>query len=133
MSFEKRNPLPPGRYWIDVADRPPGQVVEFRSFLEDSRVDVESEEETPADGPTPAQCFFLFKTDKPLAFASDRFGFPTIAKTSDHSKSDTGQVPDPVKDANEMLSTGIALLEGLAIVFTLKTVFDFLSKFRKAP
>lgn len=132
MSLERRNPLPPGRYWIDVADRPAGQVAEFRSFLEDSRVDVESEEDTPADGATPAQTFFLFKTDKPLAFASERFGFPTIARADEHSKSDTGQVPDPQKDANEMLSTGIALLEGLAVVFTLNTVFNFLKSFRKA-
>ncbi len=145
MSFEKRNPLPPGRYWIDVSGTDKvsgfafllsqaaalGAVVVENVELNGASVDLGSVLEALEGGNNPA-AWFLFRVTDVGTFSIDQsqLGFATIADPNVHSQDDTVQKPDPVGDAQDTLKTMIAVLEGVAVVITLKTVLDFFKSMR---
>lgn len=89
--MQRENPLPAGRYWVDVfeADQPA-----FRLWLESHSgpVKVVSTESHPADGGGPARDWYLFEVAEPVPWEGP--GFPTIA-TNVTSSDDTVQKPPP--------------------------------------
>lgn len=120
------NPLPPGRYWLDVFEQPEGQTEEFLEFTRGGLVDVESTEEFPADGTTPRRTFFLFRVKEPGAvFNAEKFGFPNIAPDNIKSSADTALVPEvdatPTGPALRVaLVVGAAALVVAGVVYLIK-------------
>lgn len=85
------NPLPEGRYWIDIFGAAKRTAfLEWRAKHKDS-VRVRGTEENA--GP-PLHAWFLFVVDHPVPFPPG-LGYPTIADASVKSKDDTVQRPDP--------------------------------------
>ena len=124
------NPLPPGRYWIDVADFPAGQIADFQKWASESGslVTIETTEEHPRDeaGGIPPRAFFIFRVSPPGAFFDPKqFGFPTIADAGVKSEDDTAQVPDDDATGPSALKValvvgGVALVLGAVVYFTTK-------------
>lgn len=140
MAIERRQPLPAGRYWIDVfGDK--FYIMEGWIKAAGDAVHVESQHLTPATGfdsnsgppllpgpdglgnSTPQVMWYLFTTSKPLYWVGQVLGFPTIATADIQSKADTATRPPPVKgpldDVLDVLPKGeglgaLALLAGLA-------------------
>lgn len=135
MAQEKRNPLPVGRYSLDVADFPPGHIDEWNAFVaaNTAKLTVEETEEFAEDNGVPRRVFTIFHTSAPVFFPVTNFGPPTIAPKNVKSEADTETVPDanesdPFKGVERLIALGEVVL-GL---FTLKSVLDLVSKIRKA-
>lgn len=97
MTLERRNPLPKGRYWVDMF----GDNRElFNEWLTANRGLVHriSVESFPADDGGPARDWSLFEvTGGPTGEFLPEWvgiGFPTIADSSVMSSSDTVTAPD---------------------------------------
>lgn len=131
-AVERRNPLPPGRYWIDVF----GTDIElFDMWLKGNGaigfVDVLSTEffdEKPAVPPflesRPARNWILFRVNAHTPFNQTEFGFPTIAGEDVSSSSDTVQRPERQEGPNlarVLLLTGVTIIGFLAISTYLST------------
>jgi hypothetical protein len=125
MTFEKRQPLPPGRYWIDVIG--PDKTARFASTLAlgaaHGITNVEASESwTPGileDGEP--QTWFLFTVNQTdflgrkvagLEFDTKEFGFPTIATAEIQAKDDTVQKPP---DPTDTLIPAWAKMVGLVV------------------
>lgn len=96
--LERRNPLPPGRYWIDVFGN---NIGPFQSWLQSNRpsLTVESSRDFTVRG-QPTRWWVLFVTRAPLTFDQKRFGFPTVADASVHRSEDTAtNAPFTTSDA----------------------------------
>lgn len=118
MAIERRNPLPTGRYWVDVFD--PHRRA-FKEWLEDNHVTVEQTKEYETN--TPLGTWYLFSVSEPVQWEGP--GFPTIADASVQSHDDTAQKAPPEKEGLEKLeeiveNTGsflaIAAMLGVAYV-----------------
>lgn len=125
--IERRNPLPAGRYWLDV---PAAKLEELQGFFaaNASRVHVESTEQD--DGVT----WMLFTVSEALPWFAVNFGYPTVAGANVHSKADVVQTPDlppgPAETAQGLLDQagnavhligiGFAVLIGLKILEAVK-------------
>lgn len=129
MTFEKRQPLPPGRYWIDVIG--PEKVARFVSLLNaGATIGAVTVEDTTTWSPNllegivgggAPQAWFLFSVNfqdfqgrkvAGLEFDTKEFGFPTIATDDIHSKDDTVQKPP---DPTDTLIPAWAKLAGLVV------------------
>lgn len=111
MALEKRNPLPIGRYWIDILN---SKVEEFSGFLEGhkSTIHVEvTEGDSSEEGGT---TFYLFNTSAPFTWLPVNFGYPTIAGPEIKSKADTTQRPDLPKNPLDNLADNLDKIEGFA-------------------
>lgn len=97
MTVETRNPLPAGRYWIDVS-KEPTSLGTFLGFLDAGKsfVHVEVTEDDPDFS------WYLFATTKDLVWPSN-IGYPTIAEKNVKSRADTIQRPDPEKDVLDQI------------------------------
>ncbi len=97
MTVETRNPLPAGRYWIDVS-KEPTQLGTFLGFLDAAKgfVHVEATEDDPDFS------WYLFTTTKDLVWPSN-IGYPTIAEKNVKSRADTVQRLDPEKDVLDQI------------------------------
>lgn len=98
MSEVRTNPLPPGRYWLDVSDTPKAATVdEWNDWHEAnaSKVSVETTEETPAEHGNPRRLFVIFKVSSPVFFPAGNFGFPQVAGPNVHSEQDVFGAPEP--------------------------------------
>lgn len=100
MALERRQPLPPGRYWVDVVG--PDHVKLFDGWLQAfaQHITIEEHEVTQPiqSGPNlpplrPGVEWFLFHTDAPLVWFGSVLGFPTIATPEVKTKADTQTVP----------------------------------------
>jgi hypothetical protein len=122
MALERTNPLPVGRYWIDVNN---SKTDEFNAFMAShkgsARVEVTegdgSEEAT--EGNTSEKggtTFYIFTVSKPFTWLSVNFGFPTIAGPNIKSKSDTIQSPDLPKNALDELDVTLTKIGGFAML-----------------
>ena len=98
MTVERRSPLPPGRYWLDVTGK--ARIEDFEGYLSTtarSAIAVERREDT--DVPTPQitrvekQRWYLFRVLKPARWFGGNFGFPTIAHPDVRTRADTATVP----------------------------------------
>lgn len=131
-AVERRNPLPPGRYWIDVFG---ADIEPFDMWLKGNGaigfVDVLSTEffdGQPAVPPfldaRPARNWILFRVNAHTPFNQIEFGFPTIAGNDINTSSDTAQRPDPEEGPNLariLLLSGVTILGFLAISTYLST------------
>lgn len=89
--LERRQPLPPGRYWVDVFG---DKRAQFSFWLETSPgVMILATESFPANG-GPERDWYLFKTTMPVAWDALNFGYPTIADETITSSDDTVQKPE---------------------------------------
>jgi hypothetical protein len=104
MTIERRNPLPAGRYWIDIFE---SGFTAFQSWLSNNKssVRVETTEDYPAAGDAPARQFYIFAVSAPTAWPSDRgLGLPSIATSNVTSSSDTATRPDPPPDVVDQIA-----------------------------
>lgn len=106
MAVETQNPLPAGRYWIDVS-KDPVPLGTFQGFLSAFKefIHVGVTEDDPEFS------FFIFTTSKPLVWPQG-IGYPTIAGPEVKSRADTVQRPDPEKDVTDLLPTAGDLVKG---------------------
>lgn len=104
MTLERRNPLPAGRYWIDVVSAKQDEFTGYLAAMGD-RVHVEA---TEAGEPL----WFLFQVKTPIPWFPINFGFPTIAPASIKSKADTVSRPDLPKDGADQIDDAVKGLAG---------------------
>lgn len=134
--LERSNPLPPGRYWIDIIDVP--NQIAFNAWAFDNRptVNVLKTEHFQAlewpDCPiTEGQCWpsrdwVLFDVTSNTRWLPTVFGFPNHADETVQSSSDTADVPEDPDfcdigcQAGKVALAGGVLLGGLALVFLIK-------------
>lgn len=91
-AIERRNPLPAGRYWVDVFDPDIAAWTAWRT-RNGQNVKVEETEHFEGD---PSRDFIIFKVLAPVPWEGP--GLPTIAEPSVQTSSDTGQRPAPEPD-----------------------------------
>lgn len=140
MTIERRNPLPAGRYWIDVVG---DNFYVMEGWLKAVApfVQVENQHLTPATGfdpgagppllpgpdavanSTPRIMFYIFRTSKALPWVGAVLGFPNIAGPQIQTQADTTARPPtpkgPLDDFFQNLPSGeglgaLALLGALA-------------------
>jgi hypothetical protein len=114
--IERRNPLPVGRYWIDIS-KEPVPMGTWQGFLGAATgfVHVESTEDDET------QSFYIFTTTKELVWP-DGIGSPSIAGPAIKSKADTVQRPDPEPDAIDQIPTPGQLFKGIGDTVTVVAV-----------
>lgn len=107
MTVETRNPLPAGRYWIDVS-KSPKSLGTFLGFLDAHKgfVHVEATEDDPEFS------WYLFSTTKDLIWP-EGIGYPTVAGADIKSRADTVQRADPEKDVIDQLPTAGDIVSGV--------------------
>lgn len=120
MALERRNPVPVGRYWLDV---PASKVEDFNGFLKSNseRIHVENTEGTDV-------VFYIFSVSEPVQWFAANFGFPEIAGANVQSKADAVQTPDlppsAADTAEGLLNKAGKLVEfvgiGLGLLLALK-------------
>lgn len=111
MAVERRNPIPPNTYWIDVQG---SKVPGFEAWLKKNAETVildsrEDERRVPRSTPLPgakgtiASSWFLFTVLQPTqSFPQTTFGFPSIAGDVKR-KSETVQRPKPVTSSDILI------------------------------
>lgn len=98
------NPLPIGRYWIDVfGDNRDKLALWFRQNRD--TVDALTTESFDKNPGGPARDFYIFRVKAPTTFEAVTFGFPTVAGSNVQSSDDTVQRPDPVTTEQVVQST----------------------------
>lgn len=113
MALERRNPLPPGRYWIDLFPSPVDGKPDGREhFAEwsDRHNDAVHVETTQSFDSDPPRTFVIFKTFKDLPWGQEMgtvVGFPTIAGKEVQASEDTVQRPPPEETAPPTFFEGI--------------------------
>ena len=95
MALVRTQPLPAGRYWIDVRGE---QLDAWMAWIKANPGTVTVEhaepvEVTPFIGPAVGITFFIFSTARPLQFDQRLFGFPSSAPADIKSANDTAQRP----------------------------------------
>lgn len=106
MAMQRANPLPIGRYWVDV---PAAHVLEFQGWLADhaNKVTV-IKHETHLE-----LSWYLFEVTSPVEWKGP--GFPTIDEGA-QSQADTGERPPPPPSISEQVEqAGDTLKAGLTI------------------
>ncbi len=105
MALERRNPVPVGRYWIDVQN---SKTDEFNGFLASHSKSIHTDTTEGDSSEEGGTTFYIFKVLTPVTWLPVNFGFPTIAGPEVKSKSDTVQRPDlpknPLDDLDDTLS-----------------------------
>jgi len=111
MAIQRNNPLPPGKYWVDVFD-PDRQ--EFRGWLADnaSTLHVEKQEDKLARGGYPAETWYLFTVTAPTPWNGP--GFPTISDDAVQQWDDTAERPPPPPSVSEQAGEVIDSVEAAA-------------------
>jgi hypothetical protein len=89
-AVERANPLPAGRYWVDVF-APDAEA--FGAWLSANRATVRIRTTEHYDS-TPPRDWYLFEVTAPTSWQGP--GLPTIAASNVTSSSDTAVRPDPV-------------------------------------
>lgn len=102
MPLERRSPLPPGLYWLDVLGAKRAEFIAWRTANKET-VRVRSTEAFPA--PAPGRDWYKFEVLSATPWEAVRFGFPNIIAATDRidSSADTVQRPDPQKDPLDKL------------------------------
>jgi hypothetical protein len=98
VTVERRSPLPPGRYWLDVTSK--ARVADFESYLESTARDAitverrqDTEIPTPKISAVELQRWYLFRVTRPVRWFAGNFGHPTIAGPSVRTRADTATAP----------------------------------------
>ncbi len=95
---ERRNPLPVGRYWVDVFEK---DAASFAAWLAAHKADVRVRTTQHFDT-TPARDWVLFEVVRPVDWQGP--GLPDVATGDVVASSDTVQRPPPEKDALQKIS-----------------------------
>lgn len=106
-ALERRNPLPAGRYWIDVF-QPDSAAWQAWLVSNAQNVKIEETEHFAEVDQFPDRDFFIFKVLTPVTWQGP--GFPSIADATIKSSTDTRDRPDPTKDPTDV---GADLVESL--------------------
>jgi hypothetical protein len=131
----RTNPLPAGRYWLDVFGDNRDKMSTWLKTNAAS-LQVEDTESFEATTDFPARDFYIFSVKSPAPWDAVTFGYPTVADSSVKSSNDTVQKPQ-VESSTQILQsaadtvTKIAFWSAVAIagVLVLKTA-DTLGVFR---
>jgi len=144
MAVQRKNPVPPGKYWVDMFDTigPGGGILGFDAWLRrnDDKVKLLKREEhgatfawdpfsgEPATG-SRRRVWYLFQVQQPVAWTKG-WGFPTIVSTGDNpsppnkpepqTSDDTVQkptIPGPMEQLSEMFSDAKTVLVIIAAVW----------------
>lgn len=124
----RTNPLPVGRYWLDVFGDNRDKMASWVTSG-GSSVQVQDTESFDENSGGPARDFYIFKVLAPLAWDAVTFGYPTVADSSVNSSDDTVQKP-AVESTQDILQaagdtvTKIAFWGAIIVggVLVLKTV-----------
>jgi len=108
VAQERRNPLPPGRYWLTVISTGGNsQLSNFRQWAASNPARVQITHTEPAGGGTSNGGFFIFEIVKlPTRFDVAQFGFPNVAGPEVQTKADTEQRP-PVPTASSITADAL--------------------------
>lgn len=120
MAIERRNPLPPARYWVNV---PPESTADFDQWLATNAPSLHVDSTSALNG---GWNFVLFTVLAPVAWQGP--GLPDIADASVQSYADTITSP-PVTDATDSLLSSaetLARYVGLG-AFALLAIYVFVS------
>lgn len=129
MAIERANPLPIGRYWVDVFE--PDRAA-FLNWIDANagKLNILVKQYYMQNAGGPARNWFLFDVLQPVDWEGP--GFPTIATEEVHTSEDTAQKPPPPPSLTEELdamaqtsSNAIKLGIGAAIAYV---VYRVLSK-----
>jgi hypothetical protein len=134
MALAKSNPLPPGRYWIEVLGNPErldgmgGNITTFTNWVKNTGAVIINSELTPARPKAwgdvePAHLWALFELHNPTPALPIELGFPTIADSSVTTKADTSapksssgvSLPGPMLPSPETVKEGISMLTWVVI------------------
>ena len=141
-AMERANPLPVGKYWVDVFTP---QEAAFQDWLRRNKANVivtTTESYDPIDG-SPGRAWRLFEVNSPVMWEGP--GFPTIAGPGVNSSTDTADRPAPEKDpfdkldfdklGDEIAKTGKTIMwvgVGLAVVVVGGAIIYYMPR-RAAP
>jgi hypothetical protein len=115
---ERRNPLPVGRYWVDVFN---SKEAAFREWLQAHKADVRvlTTETFEPVGDYEGRVWRLFEVLSPVTWEGP--GLPTVADPGVKSSADTAQRPAPEKDPLDQIDPKISDLTDAAARLT-KTI-----------
>lgn len=102
--LERHNPLPAGRYWVDVFAPDASAFIAWLRANKNA-VHVTTTESFPENGGGPARDWYLFDVTTPVPWSGP--GFPTVAGPEIKTAEDTAQRPDPEKDPTDKLDDWI--------------------------
>jgi len=94
MPMVRKNPLPPGRYWIFIQK---ASLDIFEQWIRSPSVTVEKREDSGGFWPfiSPNESWFLFEISLPTPWPRG-VGFPNAADPSTHQATDVVDRPPPV-------------------------------------
>lgn len=102
-AMERANPLPPGKYWVDVF---PPNMDAFSAWTVKNaatvHVDASESFSGSTDNDPPPRDWWLFTVSAPTTWEGP--GFPTIATPDIHSSSDTVQRPPPTPNPLDQIN-----------------------------
>ena len=101
---ERRQPLPPGRYWVTVtsSDSAPDRMTHFLQWTA-SNAQTVIVDKTESAGLKVNGLFCIFTVLQPTAWDAQQFGYPNVAGPEIQTSDDTVQRP-PVPTAGGMIS-----------------------------
>jgi hypothetical protein len=105
---ERRQPLPPGRYWITVSSSPsaPDRMTHFLQWTAANAQTVIVDKTEPMGGGVNG-LFCIFTVLQKTAWDAKQFGFPNVAGPDVQTSDDTVQRP-PKPTAGGMISDVLA-------------------------
>ena len=92
--IERRQPLPPGRYWITVTSAPnaPDRMTHFLQWTAANAQTVIVDKTEPLGGGVNG-LFCIFTVLQKTTWDAKQFGFPNVAGPDVQTQSDTSQRP----------------------------------------
>src|SRR5260221_109262 len=95
MTQERRtSPLPAGRYWLDVFDKPEGHMNELSAWSLSNAQKGTIQETEENDQSDPKKLFVIFNVLEPVFFPAKNFAFPEIAGSDVPNSDDQARAPD---------------------------------------
>lgn len=115
MTVERNtNPLPDGRYWVELSD--PARA-KFDAWRADNKDGVKIETTESDEEASPPWSFYIFNVKNrvpvpggtvsmniPVVWDAKSFGFPTIAPPNVKTRADAIQAPELPKDGTQTVS-----------------------------
>lgn len=136
MTIERRNPVPKGRYWVDIIDTKsyPGARLFFVAWLARNRgkVEVVKKESFGALVTGSARDWYLFDVKLPVTWEKGQgFGRPTIVRSAENPTApvvtkpeDTATKPPPPPSFTEQLSEMLQDAKTILIIGALVYAFS---------
>jgi hypothetical protein len=115
----RTNPLPAGRYWIDVFGVE--NVKDFGAWVTEmaGAVRTEQVEENPEADPPSLFAIFVVPDGRSPFMPFEKFGFPTTAPASVKSKDDTEHGPDDEDESSDFgKAVKVLAVVGVALAAT---------------